>query len=101
MVSRDLGAPGFQADTAAKLAEIFASQRNEKLDLSGVVVIDPQLAVLPQIERHDADGRLLPVGAGADPASPAPAVAAKHAASKGPKGEAAKSPPIPKQKDKD
>ena len=39
-VLRDLGAPGFQANTAAKLAEIFASQRNDKLDLSGVAVID-------------------------------------------------------------
>jgi hypothetical protein len=49
-VLRDLGAPGFQANTAAKLAEIFASQRNDKLDLSGVAVIDPQLTVLPEIE---------------------------------------------------
>ncbi len=50
-VLRDLGAPGFQAvNTAARLAEIFASQRNDKLDLSGVAVIDPQLNVLPQIE---------------------------------------------------
>jgi outer membrane biosynthesis protein TonB len=48
-VLRDLGAPGFQANTAAKLAEIFASQRNDKLDLSGVAVIDPQLTVLPEI----------------------------------------------------
>ena len=50
-VLRDLGAPGFHAvNTAARLAEIFASQRNDKLDLSGVAVIDPQLNVLPQIE---------------------------------------------------
>lgn len=50
-VLRDLGAPGFQsANTAARLAEIFAPQRNDKLDLSGVTVIDPQLNVLPQIE---------------------------------------------------
>ncbi len=49
-VLRDLGAPGFQANTAAKLAEIFASQRNDKLDLSGVAVIDPQLTVLPEIQ---------------------------------------------------
>lgn len=49
-VLRDLGAPGFQVNTAAKLAEIFASQRNDKLDLSGVAVIDPQLTVLPEIE---------------------------------------------------
>jgi hypothetical protein len=49
-VLRDLGAPSFQVNTAAKLAEIFAPQRNEKLDLSGVVAIDPQLTILPEIE---------------------------------------------------
>jgi hypothetical protein len=51
-VLRDLGAPGFQANTAARLAEIFAKQRNDKLDLSGVAVIDPQLTILPQIEAN-------------------------------------------------
>ncbi len=49
-VLRDLGAPGFQTNTAARLAEIFAKQRNDNLDLSGVAAIDPQLSVLPQIE---------------------------------------------------
>src|SRR6202000_2640729 len=49
-VWRDLGAPGFQANTAARLAEIFAKQRGDKLDLSGVAVIDPQLTLLPQLE---------------------------------------------------
>jgi hypothetical protein len=49
-VLRDLGAPGFQTNTAARLAEIFAKQRNDRLDLSGVAVIDPQLTILPQIE---------------------------------------------------
>jgi hypothetical protein len=49
-VLRDLGAPQFQANTAARLAEIFAQQRRDKLDLSGVAVIDPQLTLLPQIE---------------------------------------------------
>jgi hypothetical protein len=51
-VLRDLGAPGFQANTAARLAEIFAAQRRDNLDLSGVAVIDPQLTVLPQIEAN-------------------------------------------------
>jgi hypothetical protein len=51
-VLRDLGAPGFQVNTAAKLAEIFAKQRNDNLDLSGVAVIDPQLSLLPQIEAN-------------------------------------------------
>jgi hypothetical protein len=51
-VLRDLGAPGFQANTAARLAEIFAKQRNDNFDLSGVAVIDPQLNLLPQIEAN-------------------------------------------------
>ena len=52
-VLRDLGAPGFQAsNNAARLAEIFAKLRNDKLDLSGVAVIDPQLSLLPQIEQN-------------------------------------------------
>jgi hypothetical protein len=48
----DLGAPAFQINTAARLGEIFAKQRNENLDLSGVAVIDPQLNLLPQIEAN-------------------------------------------------
>jgi hypothetical protein len=51
-VLRDLGAPGFQVNTAARLAEIFAKQRNDNVDLSGVAVIDPQLSLLPQIETN-------------------------------------------------
>jgi hypothetical protein len=51
-VLRDLGAPGFQVNTAARLSEIFAKQRNDNLDLSGVAVIDPQLSLLPQIEAN-------------------------------------------------
>jgi hypothetical protein len=51
-VLRDLGAPGFQVNTSARLAEIFAKQRNDNLDLSGVAVIDPQLSLLPQIEAN-------------------------------------------------
>lgn len=49
-VLRDLGSPAFQNNTPARLAEIFAKQRNENVDLSGVAVIDPQLTLLPQIE---------------------------------------------------
>src|SRR6202040_1043498 len=51
-VLRDLGAPGFQVNTAARLGEIFAKQRGDNLDLSGVAVIDPQLNLLPQIEAN-------------------------------------------------
>lgn len=49
-VLRDLGSPAFQNNNPARLAEIFAKQRNENVDLSGVAVIDPQLTLLPQIE---------------------------------------------------
>ena len=49
-VLRDLGAPGFQAaNSAARLGEVFARQRAQSLDLSGVAVLEPQLTVLPQI----------------------------------------------------
>jgi hypothetical protein len=51
-VMRDLGAPGFQTNSAARLAEIFSEQRNERLDLSGVAAIEPQLSLLPQIEAN-------------------------------------------------
>src|SRR5262249_13319443 len=37
---------------AAQLAEIFAQQRHDNMDLSGVAVIDPQLTLLPQIEAN-------------------------------------------------
>jgi hypothetical protein len=51
-VLRDLGAPGFQTNTAARLAEIFAARRRDNIDLSGVAVLDPQLTVLPEIEAN-------------------------------------------------
>lgn len=49
-VLRDLGAPGFQANTAARLGEIFAKHRADGLDLGGVAVLEPQLTLPPQIE---------------------------------------------------
>jgi len=42
--------PAFQANSAARLSEIFAKQRNDNIDLSSVAVIDPQLTLSPQIE---------------------------------------------------
>ena len=51
-VLRDLGAPGFQMNSAARLGEIFAKQRNEMLDLSAVAALDPQPTLLPQIEAN-------------------------------------------------
>jgi len=50
-VFRDLGAPGFQAtNNPARLGDIFANLRRDKIDLSGVAVLEPQLTVLPEIE---------------------------------------------------
>jgi hypothetical protein len=51
-VLRDLGSPDFQANSDARLAEIFAQQRRDNIDLSGVAVIEPQLTLLPQIETN-------------------------------------------------
>jgi hypothetical protein len=58
-VLRDLGAPAFQANTAARLGEIFAGLRHDSLDLSGVAALDPQLTLLPQI---DAEGMMRMTG---------------------------------------
>ena len=58
-VLRDLGSPAFQANTHARLAEIFATQRKDNLDLSGAAVLEPQLTVLPQI---DANGMMRMAG---------------------------------------
>lgn len=49
-VLRDMGAPRFQANTAARLGEIFLPQRRDGLDLSAVAVLEPQLSVLPQTD---------------------------------------------------
>ncbi len=50
-VLRDLGAPGFQVNnTAAQLGDIFVKERRDKIDLSGVAVLDPQLTLLPRLE---------------------------------------------------
>jgi hypothetical protein len=54
-VLRDLGAPAMQANTAARLGEIFAPQRQGGLDLSLALVMEPQINS-PQ--RIDADGVL-------------------------------------------
>ena len=51
-VFRDLAAPAFQANTDARLAELFYSQRRDNMDLSGVAVLDPQLSVLPELDAN-------------------------------------------------
>jgi hypothetical protein len=51
-VLRDLGAPGFaQANNAARLGDIFADLRAKDIDLAGILVLDPQLTLLPQIDK--------------------------------------------------
>jgi hypothetical protein len=58
-VLRDIGSPAFQANSAARLGEIFAGLRRDALDLSGVLVIDPQLTLLPEL---DAEGMMRMTG---------------------------------------
>lgn len=49
-VFRELGAPGFEnANSTARLAEIFAAHRSRQLDLSTVAVLDPKLYSVPLI----------------------------------------------------
>ncbi len=49
-VLRDLAAPAFAAaNNPARLAEIFANLRRDKVDLSGVLVLEPQLTAMPEI----------------------------------------------------
>ena len=51
-VLRDLGSPEFRVNSAAQLGDIFAQQRRDNIDLSGVAVLEPQLTLLPQIETN-------------------------------------------------
>lgn len=47
-VVRDLAAPGFrEANSAARLAEIFAALRQRNLDLSPILLLDPKLVRPP------------------------------------------------------
>lgn len=50
-VLRDLGGPAFQANTAARLAEIFAGLRQENIDLSPALVLEPVITAGPQIDK--------------------------------------------------
>ena len=52
-VLRDLGSPNFQnANSVAKLTEIFSSQRNANLDLSPVLFFTPKLIRAPAIDEN-------------------------------------------------
>jgi hypothetical protein len=48
-VLRGMSAPGFQnVNSPEQLSQIFANLRGKNFDLSGVVVLEPQLTVLPE-----------------------------------------------------
>ena len=49
-VLRDLGGPQFRKNTDARLAGIFASLRDQAIDLSPVLAADPVFTLPPQIE---------------------------------------------------
>jgi hypothetical protein len=50
-VLRDVAAPGFrEANSAARLAQIFASLAQNRIDLAPVALITPQLAAAPTID---------------------------------------------------
>jgi hypothetical protein len=49
-VLHGISAPGFQiVNTPQRLGQIFANLRAKNFDLSGVVVLEPQLSVLPEL----------------------------------------------------
>lgn len=50
-VLRDTAAPGFRdANTAARLSQVFANLAQQRIDLSSVATIVPQLAETPAID---------------------------------------------------
>lgn len=52
-ILREISAPGFAAaNDAARLSQIFRNLREKNADLSGVLVYEPQLTVMPQIEKN-------------------------------------------------
>jgi len=52
-VLRGISAPGFQnVNSPEKLSQIFAKLREKNFDLSGVVVLEPQLSVMPEIYQN-------------------------------------------------
>jgi hypothetical protein len=50
-VLRDIAAPNFAAaNNPARLSEIFSNLRRQGVDLSGALVLEPQLTVLPEFD---------------------------------------------------
>jgi hypothetical protein len=53
-VLREMSAPGFQAaNNQARLAEVFANLRAQKLDLSAVSILEPQITATPTIDANN------------------------------------------------
>lgn len=51
-ILREISAPGFaSAHDASNLSQIFGNLRNRGVDLSGVLVYEPQLTVMPEITK--------------------------------------------------
>jgi hypothetical protein len=58
-VLRDIGAPGFQSNSAARIAEAFTNLRQRNIDLSPVLLFQPKLLGPPTL---DAKGMLRVTG---------------------------------------
>lgn len=52
-VFRDLSAQDFRENNPAQLAAIFSKQRDDKMDLSGIVVLDPILTEAPRLDQNN------------------------------------------------
>jgi hypothetical protein len=52
-VLRDMAAPGFQAsNTAAKLGDVFRQHREQRVDMSAVALVTPQLVAGPVLDQN-------------------------------------------------
>lgn len=52
-VLREISAPGFAAiNDAARLSQLFRNLRDKNADLSGVLVYEPQLTLMPEITKE-------------------------------------------------
>jgi hypothetical protein len=51
-VLRDMGSPGFQSNSVARIAEAFANLRQRNLDLSPILLFQPKLLRKPEINKE-------------------------------------------------
>jgi hypothetical protein len=52
-VFRDMAAPGFQlSNTAAKLGDVFRQHREQRVDMSPVALVTPQLVAGPALDQN-------------------------------------------------